>query len=215
MLAAKLGFEKAAGKIMGRLFAGVDPYEGGKAIYYAIERGSNTITKLKADAEWLSLVGDITKMSTADRKALTESFEQIKKFMNASKHMDEETRLKFLYRLTEERAGGEGAFENLMTGDVKAWKPKSEYQVAAEKGLDEAHKDLRSFKDQRASDLAELRPAKDTRWKARPWRRIKELRDNIRELEGHADHEGLIKDAQRKVYKAEDIANPGWTIPRP
>ena len=217
--AAEIGFKKAAGNIMGRMFSGVDPYEGSKLIYYAIKREVNTITKLSADAEWLSLVGDITKMPNADKKALTESFEQVKKFMNASKNMDEESRLKFLYRLSQERAGGEGAFENLMT-DVKAWKPKTEYQVAAEHGLDEAYKDVRTFKDERDAAKAELRAGPKTPDGKPDQARINELRKDLSQLEdqtdrlGNVQREGLITKAGRKVSEAEKIAERAAVDPK-
>ena len=223
--AAELGLKEAIGKLGQLGMFGGDPIPAFEAMYYSIKKGVNTVTKLRGDAEMIKIMGDVTKMKGAAREELTAAFEQVKKIVSIGEKggMSDELVLRYVDRLAAERAAGPGAFE-VITDEMKAWRPQTAEQIKAAKGLTEATDLLSSLRQQREEMLAELKAGPKLADGTPDTARIQELRKELAELEDkigidsagkrYVQREGLISKAERKVTEAEKIAEQAAVDPK-
>lgn len=220
--AAELGFNRALGKTMS-LKAGVDPTPLFEALYYGVKKGSNTITKLRKEAQLMEVLGDITKLPAGSLDELTVAFRRVKKVIAIAERrgMDEATALKYVDRLAAERAGGEGAFE-VLTTEMGAWKPMTPQQLRADATLATAHTELLD----RRRMLQEL----EAELEARPRHadgtpdadRMREIEDDLRWLKGETKQTrtgrhrvpGALEEAQKAFADAMRLAEQARLDPK-
>ena len=145
-----------------------------RALLYQVKRGITNIAKLRADARFLDAVGDITRMSGAERAELEAAFEEVKQLVKAgeARSMDDASLLGYVDRWAINR--GKPGFQAKLFDDMKAWKPlTAEQQKAlnalnAQKGAvtalyeqkavaEEELAALRAKPDRTAEDIAEIR----------------------------------------------------------
>lgn len=105
--------------------------QGVRALYYAVRRGLNTLAKLRADAKFMEAIGDITRMTGAERAELEAAFDEVKQLVKvgSAKSMDETTLLGYIDRLAINR--GKPGFQAKLLDEMKAWKPLTAEQQKA------------------------------------------------------------------------------------
>jgi hypothetical protein len=220
---AKIGGEGARGfadPITYGLYQGKNLLE---VMYHAIRKGASSITKLRGEAEIVEVMGDITKMSATDREALGTAFEEVKQVVaiGDKKKMAPEMILKYVDRMAEERAGGEGAFEAI-TEEMNAWRAPTAEQVKAEGRLAEAYETLADFQQQKTELEAELKAGPKKPDGTPDYDRVKELREDLAELDdvtktrgrGKWVQPGEITKAKQELSKAEEAAEKARLDPK-
>jgi hypothetical protein len=171
----------------------------------------STLTQLRKQRQLTRVLGDLTGLGTAERAALETAFGHVKQIVARSKKMDEATALRFLERYAAERAGGQGAFEALIE-DMRAWRPLNQAQREADTALHEASELVAALREERAKAAAALRAGPKTPSGAVDEARIKELRNEIEEVdgaftkEGKRASEGQLLRALENLRKAEKAA---------
>ena len=190
---AKAAWKEVLGET-GRLsgFAGffVDPGLLRKlfhALFYSIKRGVNSITKLSADAKFLELTGDITRMSGAERTQLETALKEVKELVDAgaAKGMDDKSLLGFIDRWAINR--GKPGFKTKLADDMKVWKPISAEQKRALDAVEAQKREIAALyqdKDLYLEELAALRAKKGKT--PDDIARIRELEEEILELDPKA-----------------------------
>ncbi|WP_037684186.1 hypothetical protein [Streptomyces griseus] len=222
--AAEQGLSRVVGEFAGRLHGGflIDPTGPIKAMYYAVKKGVATVTKLRSEARMLELLGDVTKLSRAERAAITTAFKQVKKIVALGERqgMDEARVLRYIDRLAAERS--EAVF-NEITAEMRAWRPPTLKQLRAEKELVDASQFLEHLRTERENILAELRAGPKTPSGTRDTLRIAELRKDLAHLEDafstdrsgvrRLASEGDISRAQRRLREAGRLAEAARVDP--
>ena len=116
---------------------------------------------MRADAKFIEALGDITRMTGAERAELEAAFEEVKQLVKAgsAKSMDDATLLGYIDRWAINR--GKSGFKEKLFDEMKAWKPLTAEQqkalgaVAREKTL---VADLYKEKDALLKEYDELLP---------------------------------------------------------
>ncbi|MGB7548940.1 MAG: DUF4157 domain-containing protein [Terracidiphilus sp.] len=157
----------------------------GKPLYYTIRRGIKSFTALAKDAEFLAAMGDITKMTGADREAIETAFAEMKQVVDAGEkaRMDEKTLEKFADRWIAGRGAG-GNFHEKFLDEMKVWKPLTEEQknvasrLGAQKSLVEGrYLDKADALEERAGLIAQPSRTKEE------VARIRELEQELNRLD--------------------------------
>ncbi len=93
-----------------------------RALYHSVRRGINTITKLSAEAKFLEIAGDLTKMTGAERAQLEAAFEEVKVLVKngTAKGMDESSLVNFVDRWATNR--NDAALKARLLEEMNAWK---------------------------------------------------------------------------------------------
>lgn len=128
------------------LFGMVDPkvaVQFFRALYHSVRRGINTITKLSAEAKFLEIAGDLTKMTGAERAQLETAFEEVKTLVRTgtSKGMDESSLVNFVDRWAMNR--GDDALKARLLAEMDAWKPPTFANESSLKDLGWLGKDIK------------------------------------------------------------------------
>ncbi len=123
---AKEAWKEALGKTYTVLPGMVDPIattQTFRALYYSVKRGANTVAKLSADAKYLDILSDITRMSGAERAELELAFEEVKTLVKAgqAKSIDDISLLGYVDRWAINR--GKPGFQAKLLDEMKAWRP--------------------------------------------------------------------------------------------
>ncbi|GAA0316799.1 hypothetical protein GCM10010302_64860 [Streptomyces polychromogenes] len=222
--AAEHGFRQAAGLAMSRpgMLGLLDP-AWYRANYHLVKGGVKSLTAWRKDARLLELMGDVTRLTGAQRAELTTAFERIRTVVAVAERraMDPETALRFVDRLAAERAGGEGAFEALVE-EMSAWRPPTAEQRQAEKALAEAGGELARLREEHAGLTAERAALRREPAATRDTERIFEINDELYGTRREAGLEdqfrtdrsgvsrphrpGRISEAERALWKAEAAA---------
>lgn len=94
-----------------------------RALFHSVRRGVNTIVKLRTDAKLLEAVGDVTRLTSADRAGLEIAFDEVKQLINVGQKqsMDEATLLGYVDRWAANR--GTPEMQAALLDEMKAWKP--------------------------------------------------------------------------------------------
>ncbi|MEV7738918.1 hypothetical protein AB0O75_43920 [Streptomyces sp. NPDC088921] len=213
--AAELGLRRVIGEYAGRLNVSflVDPAGPLKGMYYAVRKGVSTFEMLRADARMMELLGDVTKLTGAERAELTAAFKQVKQIVQVGKQrrMDEAMVLRYIDRLAAERSGSADAIEALLA-DMRAWRPPTPEQLKAEAELAKASEQWVSLSRRRDEVLAERMSRPKTPTGARDTERIAELDADLEWLEGETSRtgdrlaEGAIARAEQRLREAERLA---------
>ena len=158
-----------------------------RALYYSVKRGINTITKLSADAKFLEITGDLTKMSGAERAELEAAFEEVKNLVKngAAKGMDESSMVNFVDRWALNR--GKPGFQTKLLDEMNAWKPLTAEQRKALDALEAQRGTVRSLHARKAAaeeELAALRAKPDK--SPEDVAEIRELENELRDLDPKA-----------------------------
>jgi hypothetical protein len=132
--AAEEAMKELGGKAYGLLPGMVDPGAAKqvfRALYYSVKRGINTIAKLRADAKLVEALGNITRMSGAERAELEAAFEEVKQLVQTgqAKSMDEGSLLGYVDRWAINR--GKPGFQGKLFEEMKSWKPLTAEQERA------------------------------------------------------------------------------------
>lgn len=162
-LAAKNVMKELGGSAFGVVPQGlpvVVTVQGFRALYYTIKRGINTLARLRADAKFIEAIGDITRMTGAERAELEAAFEEVKQLVKvgSSKSMDDASLLGYIDRWAINR--GKPGFQAALFDEMKAWKPLTAEQkktleaVAQQKAV---VSDLYKEKDALLREREELR----------------------------------------------------------
>jgi hypothetical protein len=219
---ASLGAKEALKELTsmgGRIgaFAGADPGVAKvifRYLYYSIKRGINNIVKLSADAKFLEIAGDLTKMSGAERAELEAAFEQVKNLYKTgtAKGMDESSLVNFVDRWALNR--GKPGFQTKLLDEMNAWKPLTAEQKKALDALAAQRSAVTSLYDQKAAaqeELAALRAKVDK--SKEDIAEIRELEKELRDLDpnalpGKRPREGIgkIAEAEMKLEQVEKEA---------
>jgi transposase len=168
-LAAKAAWKELVGmgSRMGAFAGAVDPGVAKqlfRALYYSVKRGINTIARLSADAKFLEITGDITRMTGAERAQLETAFDEVKQLVQAgqAKGMDDKSLLGFVDRWSLNRA--KPGFETKLAEEMKVWKPLTGDQKRALDALEAQKQAVATLYDQKAAaeeELAALRAQAD------------------------------------------------------
>jgi hypothetical protein len=96
----------------------------GKPLFKTIRRGITSFVALSKDAEFVAAMGDITKMSGAEREAIETAFTEMKDVVAAGEKasMDEKTLETFVDRWVAGRGQG-GNFQQKLLDEMKVWRP--------------------------------------------------------------------------------------------
>jgi hypothetical protein len=182
--ATREAWQAVAGRTNAFLPGAVDPgtvEQAFRALYYSVRRHVDTITKLRKDAKLVEALGDITRMTGAERSELEAAFEEVKQLVKAgdSKKMDEEALLGFVDRWSINR--GTPGFKQKLLDEMKVWKPLTAGQKQALTALEEKKDLLKTLFSEKREHLAELF---DLRAKLKdPAMRSAENASRVRELE--------------------------------
>jgi hypothetical protein len=206
-LAAKEAFKDLAGKTYAFMPGMVDPgllKQGFRALYYSVKRGVNTIAKLRADAKLVEALGDITRMSGAERAELEAAFEEVKQLVKAghAKGMDDASLLGFIDRWAINR--GKGGFQTKLFEEMNAWKPLTAEQQKALDALGAQKRTVANLYEQKTNaqeELAELRakPGKS----AEDVAEIRELEKELTDLDPVAHPPKTPRAGKGKIAEAE------------
>ncbi|HEV7889718.1 MAG TPA: DUF4157 domain-containing protein [Pyrinomonadaceae bacterium] len=190
-LAAKKVMKESGGKLFAVTPAGVvigATVQGFRVLYYSIKRGLNTLARLRADAKFIEVVGDITRMTGAERAELEAAFEEVKQLVKvgSSKSMDDASLLGYVDRWAINR--GRPGFKATLFDEMKAWKPPTAEQkqalesVVKQKGV---VSDLYKEKEALISERRELRvKQKDPLTKSTEnGERVKEIDARLNEID--------------------------------
>ncbi|WP_369148419.1 DUF4157 domain-containing protein [Streptomyces sp. R44] len=223
--AAKLAFETAVGRAMGKLGSlpifNPDWY---KAVYYGLKTGVRTLARFRKEPRLYALMGDVTQMSAATRAELETAFGRLQKIVATAERtgMDDATALRYVDRLADEREAGQSAFEALMK-DMKEWRPPTPQQVRAEARLGEASELLADLGQERAGLLAERAARPRTPSGAVDTERIGEIDARLRELDdevvrsgpdqGRVLREGELTRARHGLDAAQELAEAARVRP--
>ncbi|MEW1913747.1 hypothetical protein AB0442_35870 [Kitasatospora sp. NPDC085895] len=222
--AAEQGLSRVVGEFAGRLHGGflIDPTGPMEAMYYAVKKGVATVAKLRSEAKMLELLGDVTKLSGAERAAITTAFKRVKKIVALGERqgIDEARVLQYVDRLAADRS--EAVF-NEITAEMRAWRPPAPEQLKAEKELVEASELLEQLRTEREDLLAKLSAGPKTPSGAPDTSRIAELRKDLAGLEDafsvdrsgvrRVAREGDISRAQRRLREAGRLAEAARVSP--
>lgn len=134
-LDAKQAFKELGGKLFAfSPFGPPDPrlVTGAfRALYYSVKRGITTLTRLSADAQFLAIAGDVTRLTGVERAELETAFEEVKQLVRVgkSKSMDDVTLLEYVDRWSVTR--GDASQKAKVLEEMKTWKPLTPEQKRA------------------------------------------------------------------------------------
>ncbi len=135
-----------------------------RAIYYSVKRGVDSIAKLSADAKFLDIAGDLTRMSGAERAQIEAALEEVKQIVNVgkTKGMDDAALRGFVDRwaLNRHKPG----FQIKLGEEMQAWKPLTDEQRRVLNALEEQRTAVKNLYEQKAAaqeELAALRAQPD------------------------------------------------------
>ncbi len=185
-----------------------------RALYYQVKRGVTTIAKLRADAKYLDAVGDITRMSGAERAELETAFDEVKQLVKAgqAKSMDDASLLGYVDRWALNRS--KPGFQTKLFEEMKAWKPLTEEQQRALNALNAQKSAVTTLYEQKSAaeaELAELRIKPDKT--AEDVAEIRNLENELSRLDPitHPPKKpagkGQIAEAEQKLAQVEKEAD--------
>jgi len=172
-----------------------------RALYYSVRKGITSLTRLAADAKFLEIAGDLTRMSGAERAELETAFGEVKQLVKLgdAKSMDDKSLLGFIDRwaINRERPG----FQAKLLDELKIWKPLTAEQEKALNALERARDYVGDLYAQQAGFLRE-REQLITK-QANPATYTQEGRDRLQEV--NEELRGL--DPQWNDPKAEQLGD--------
>lgn len=215
--AASLAAEKAM-QPGGKLF-GVGP--GGAAIiatgqlfrvlFHQVRRGVRTISRLRADKKFLEAIGEITRITGAERKELEAAFEEVKQLVKTgeAKAMDDESLLGFVDRWAANR--NTPGFKEKLFDEMKGWKPLNPKQKQALASVVKQKTVVASLYQEQAAlryELAGLRKKPPTELTAADQSRLLEINQRLAELDptfGAATTRILVKERNEEGELVEKV----------
>lgn len=192
-----------------------------RALYYSVKRGVNSITRLSADAKFLEIAGDITRMSGAERAQLETALGEVRQLVAAGqgKGMDERSLLGFVDRWAINR--GKPGFQAKLAEEMKAWKPLTPEQKRALDALEAQKREVAALYEDKEVYLKRLDELRARKGKTREEiEEIRDLEEQILDLDPKAltrrdrfvpgtkkdDEWSLIKEAEKRLQDLEEAA---------